>query len=27
VPAREESGRGRHEDEVKSLNAQISFLD
>ena len=27
MPAREESGRGRHEDEVKSLNAQISFLD
>jgi proteasome-associated ATPase len=27
VAAREESGRGRHEDEVKSLNAQISFLD
>jgi proteasome-associated ATPase len=22
-----ESGRGRHDDEVKSLNAQISFLD
>jgi proteasome-associated ATPase len=27
VPTRDESGRGRHEDEVKSLNAQISFLD
>ncbi len=27
MAAREESGRGRHEDEVKSLNAQISFLD
>jgi proteasome-associated ATPase len=27
VAAREDSGRGRHEDEVKSLNAQISFLD
>jgi proteasome-associated ATPase len=27
VPTRDESGRGRHEDEVKSLTAQISFLD
>src|ERR1700761_8423778 len=27
VAAREESGRGRHDDEVKSLTAQISFLD
>jgi len=27
VPTRDESGRSRHEDEVKSLNAQISFLD
>src|ERR1700750_1617851 len=27
VPTRDESGRSRHEDEVKSLTAQISFLD
>src|SRR5215472_3868933 len=27
VPTRDESGRSRHEDEVKSLSAQISFLD
>ncbi len=27
MPTRDESGRGRHEDEVKSLTAQISFLD
>src|SRR3954451_16088064 len=27
VPTRDDSGRGRHDDEVKSLNAQISFLD
>src|SRR5215475_6068773 len=27
VPTRDESGRGRHDDEVKSLTAQISFLD
>src|SRR6202012_6253434 len=27
VPPREETGRSRHEDEVKSLTAQISFLD
>ncbi|HEY1004654.1 MAG TPA: proteasome ATPase, partial [Streptosporangiaceae bacterium] len=27
MPTRDESGRSRHEDEVKSLTAQISFLD
>jgi proteasome-associated ATPase len=27
VPTRDDSGRSRHEDEVKSLTAQISFLD
>ena len=27
MPTRDESGRGRHEDEVRSLTAQISFLD
>jgi proteasome-associated ATPase len=27
VATRDESGRSRHEDEVKSLTAQISFLD
>ena len=27
MATRDESGRGRHEDEVKSLTAQISFLD
>src|SRR6201986_5597957 len=27
VPTRDESGRSRHEGEVKSLTAQISFLD
>src|SRR6201986_5327293 len=27
VPTRDDSGRGRHEDEVRSLTAQISFLD
>src|ERR1700750_1700836 len=27
VPTRDESGRSRHEDEVKSLTAQISLLD
>ena len=27
MPTRDESGRRRHEDEVKSLTAQISFLD
>src|SRR5207244_10268659 len=27
VRTRDESGRSRHEDEVKSLTAQISFLD
>jgi proteasome-associated ATPase len=27
VPTRDDSGRSRHEDEVKSLSAQISFLD
>ncbi len=27
MPTRDDSGRGRHDDEVKSLNAQISFLD
>ena len=27
MPTRDDSGRSRHEDEVKSLTAQISFLD
>jgi proteasome-associated ATPase len=27
VPTRDDSGRSRHEDEVRSLTAQISFLD
>jgi proteasome-associated ATPase len=27
VATRDESGRGRHEDEMRSLTAQISFLD
>src|SRR6202012_5368930 len=27
VPTRDDSGRSRHDDEVKSLTAQISFLD
>ncbi len=27
MPTRDESGRSRHEDEVRSLTAQISFLD